>query len=360
MTWFWYHSALALAAGIVAIALSFVIRSERTRGLLISFSIVIALLAASDLYFRAGDKPVLLVRTAPPEFHVDDQQLGRRLPPPGTYRVRKHVKATSETIFDLVYTIGENGFRKTKGADSAADTVLFFGGSFTFAAGVEDDETYPAQFSKALDHQFHIINMGFGGYGPNQMLRILDSGIAEAAVKGRVAKVYYLAISHHIDRASGIQPWDVTAPRYVLDEDGRLRSDGLFSQDRLVRLAFELDRKGGLPAALGRAINRLRAPPQARIDLAEAVIHRAAAFIKQKFDAELYCLFWAPEWSKDFSELGNRLKERGVTVLLVSDVVPDLTMEAVAILPGIEFHPNATFHERFGKGLARHHLSTPN
>lgn len=359
MTWLWHHSALVMVAGIATIAFSFVIRGERARGLIICLSIVIGMLAAADVYFRAGDKPVLIVRTTTPEFDAVDGQLGVRPPPPGAYRVRKHVHGTGEQIFDVIYTIAENGFRKTGGADPAADTVLFFGGSFTFAVGVEDDETYPAQFSKALGHRFHVINMGLGGYGPHQMLRMLDSGIAERAAKGRVARAYYFAIDHHIDRVAGIQSWNINAPRYVLDEGGNLLSDGLYSQDGLVRLAYALDRKGGLPAAIGRAINGLRAPPQKRIDLAEAVIVRSAELVKQKFGAGLYCLFWAPHWSKDFSKLTDRLRARGVTVLPVSDFIADLTTPSVAILPGIENHPNATFHQHFGKALARHHLSTP-
>lgn len=360
MSWLWYHSALILAAAFAVIVFSFVIRGERARGLVISLSIVAAMLAVADIYFRAGDKPDLLVRTGPPEFEAVDELLGKRLPPPGPYRVSKKIRATGETIFDLVYTIDENGFRKTKGADPSADTVLFFGGSFTFAVGVEDGATYPSQFSNALNNRFHVINLGVGGYGPHQMLRMLDSGVTEAAVKGRVVRAYYFAIDHHIDRVAGIQPWDVDAPRYVLEDDGSLRSEGLYSEDWIVGLAFQLGQRGGLPAAVGRALNRLRIPPQARIALAEAVIQRSAELIKQKFDAELHCLFWAPDWSKDFSELAHRLREKRIVVLSISDFVADLRTPAVAILPGIENHPNAAFHARFGKALAAHYLATQN
>lgn len=353
MTWHWVYSASILAVSFAAIACSFIIRNELARGLLISGSIVFAMLAAADLYFRAGDEPMLKTDSHSPGYHGSDAVLGKRTPPPGAYNVTSHLKETGKVIYDVTYTIGADGFRETEGAPPGAETVVFFGGSFTYGDGVEDQETFPAQFSRALDHRYHIINTGFGGYGPHQMLRLLETGRVEKATKGPVVAAYYLMIQDHLKRAVGLHRWNLKSPRYFFDNQGTLQPGGLYSDTFIASFLAELEAQRGLAGRLERILSDILMPRKTRIDLAAAIIVRSAELIRQKYGIELYCLIFDTHWQpSDLSMLERKLRDGGVKFLRVSDFVPDLSPSSIHILPGIEHHPNAAFDAQFGKALA--------
>lgn len=360
MTWQWAYSAAILAVSFAAIAFSFLLRGERARGLLISFSITFAMLAASDLYFRSQGKSDLFKLVHPPGYSSQGEILGRRPPPPGQYRLRAVTKISEETIYDVLVTIGQHRFRETRSPGPNEGTILFFGGSYTFGTGVADSETYPAQFSKELNDRYRVLNMGFAAYGPHQMLRILESGLADDAIERPVAGAYYLAIQNHSNRAAGLQRWNQFSPRYVLDDTGELYSDGLHADNSLVRLRSMSERQGGLPAVISLALTEALFPLDERIEITAAIIQRSADLVREKYGVELYCLLWDTRWAVDIPKLQSALQLRGVKTLRVSDFVEDLDAPTHRILPGIETHPNSAFHVRFGKALAAHYISTPN
>lgn len=358
MIWHWTYSAVLLVGSLAAIAFSSHFRREWARGLLISFSIVIAMLAASDLYFRAGDRLDLTEKSYPPDYHTFEDDLGKRAPPPGPYHVVSRLRSTGDTVYDITYTIGEDGFRETDNVAPRAHAVVFFGGSYTYGEGVGDGETYPAQFSKALNHRSRVINAGFSGFGPHQMLRLLETGKVDAATKGPVVAAYYLMIDNHMNRAAGLHWWNLNSPRYILDTLGNIQLDGLHRDNRTASLLAELEIQGGLAGRIGRALAEILVPSDARVDVTAAIMGKSAALIRQKYGAELYCLFWGTHWSKEFALLADKLEERGIKVLRVADFVPDLSAAAVGVLPGVENHPSPAFNERLGSALARFHLST--
>lgn len=342
----------------MATGFSFIIHNELARGLTISFSITIALLAASDLYFRAIEDPDLTDVSFPLNYHVFADDLGKRTPLPGSYNVVSRRKSTSDTVYDATYTIGANGFRQTDNVAPGTSSVVFFGGSYTYGEGVDDAETYPAQFSKALDYRYRVINAGFSGYGPHQMLRLLETGRVDAATEGPVAAAYFLMIDNHMNRAAGLHWWNLHSPRYVIDATGNIRLDGLNSKNKIATLLAALERQKGLPGRLSRALAELLVPRGVRVDVTAAIVGRSATLLRQKFGVDLYCLFWGSHWSKDFALLARRLEGQGVKVLRVTDLIEDLSASQVGILPGIENHPSADFHKRFGEAIALRHFST--
>ena len=83
-----------------------------------------------------------------PKSHLrDDSVLGYSAVPGA--RVRAIRKRFGATLYDVTYTISDQGARVTRG-NPAGETWLFMGCSFTFGEGVSDDETLPAQFSEQL------------------------------------------------------------------------------------------------------------------------------------------------------------------------------------------------------------------
>lgn len=78
--------------------------------------------------------------------------------------------------FDVTYTTDAEGFRTTPHRPQAQNKIYFFGDSFTFGHGVEDDETFASVIALVwLDVRIKTINVGVNGYGLTQMYqRFLD------------------------------------------------------------------------------------------------------------------------------------------------------------------------------------------
>lgn len=74
----------------------------------------------------------------------------------------------------FIYTINEYSYRgkpipiKNK---YGRENVVVLGDSYTFGAGVNDDEVYTAVMSKYLGEHFNVINLGVGGWGLTQQIR---------------------------------------------------------------------------------------------------------------------------------------------------------------------------------------------
>ena len=104
-------------------------------------------------------------------------------------------------LYDVIYTIDRNGLRvgPTSSESARVPSVLFLGGSFTFGSGVNDNETMPYVFEEKSQGRFKAFNFGFIGYGPHQMLAILENKLEMDIVRDN-APVFgvYQAIPDHV------------------------------------------------------------------------------------------------------------------------------------------------------------------
>ncbi|MGE4385440.1 MAG: hypothetical protein AB7E39_06220 [Endomicrobiaceae bacterium] len=91
---------------------------------------------------------------------------------------RNHTK-----IFDVVYTEYANGFRYTKCNAESDQSYVFFGCSYVFGYGLDDNETFPYYFSKMTDFDYNIVNCGCSGRSSNTALNILESGVLNKFIK---------------------------------------------------------------------------------------------------------------------------------------------------------------------------------
>lgn len=86
---------------------------------------------------------------------------------PGTV-AKASLTVRGETVYDVTYNIDERYGRKTSSSVrtvSAQKDLYFFGGSFVFGEGVEDDETLPSIVARAAP-DWRVTNFGFPGHGP--------------------------------------------------------------------------------------------------------------------------------------------------------------------------------------------------
>ena len=96
-------------------------------------------------------------------------------PIPGIYTARKQSR-DGEIIYDAVYSIGEDGYRKVPSTEDFDAYV--YGGSFTFGEGLNDDETL-VHFLR-MDHDLHVKSISAPGYGVQQALYNIEHGVSSS------------------------------------------------------------------------------------------------------------------------------------------------------------------------------------
>ena len=275
--------------------------------------------------------------------------------------VRAWKTVGSEMVYDVVYSITPAGIRFTPGGQidpKHIQTFVFFGGSRTFGEGLNDDQTLPYFFGRELGFENNVVNLGFSGYGPHQMLRALELGIFDHQLRKPIGAAIYSAISGHVERTAGNRWWDPVGPKYVLDPANLVRYSGPFMtvprdwEQLFYRgiQVIEIARRSLLIdhvaiAVLGARDDNL----DQKIRTYIGIVKRISQILRTKFDAELYILFW--DKHTQVSELVlKELRATGIRTVLVSDYIPVNDRESFAI-PN-DGHPNAAANELLAGGLA--------
>ena len=178
LSWVFRNFALLLLGGAISLSsLSLVIR-KGTSLILTAISLLVgwALVEFLIPFIPITDSPTAELHYDPNcgysnhYFRKNINGLGY-LPNPGSYTSRRLDILTGEEIYNVTYTIGEDGFRFSPDGDRA--NIYLMGGSFTFGEGLEDNET--------LSHYMQVSsgkpvkNFGIHGYGMHQALYILEN-----------------------------------------------------------------------------------------------------------------------------------------------------------------------------------------
>ena len=169
------------------------------------------------------------------DFHQRDALLGYK-PAPNRRLVSK-TTLNGREIYNVTYSTNAYGWRVSPvGPGHKADRfVLFFGCSFTFGEGVEDDQTLPSYVGQ-LASGYRPYNYGVMGYGPQQMLAQLQEGSIKREIGEKEGILIYVFIDDHINRLIGsryvVQTWGKHMPYFYLDSNGNLQRKGSFASGR--------------------------------------------------------------------------------------------------------------------------------
>ena len=149
----------------------------------------------------------------------DIQDFGYRANP-GVYTSRK-TTSDGEEIYDVVYTIGEDGYRNTANPDKS--NIYLYGGSFAFGEGLNDNETLSHYLWE--NYSLPVKNVGFHGFGLHQALFNIENGIsAENGVN------ILLTAPFHSLRSACKPGFSIGTPRYVV-ADGYAELSGFCPED---------------------------------------------------------------------------------------------------------------------------------
>lgn len=142
---------------------------------------------------------------------------------PGKFHAQRWDPKTGAEIYNAEYTIDSNLLRQTRSCESGP-TIVFFGCSFTFGDGVADSETMPQVFADSLDGKQRVLNLGFTGYGPQQFLREMETGLFDPVI-GQSKLFIFLTAAWQAERTACKSYWTPHAPLYAL-ENGRVAFKG--------------------------------------------------------------------------------------------------------------------------------------
>ena len=134
----------------------------------------------------------------------------------GRFHAVRTNSATGATIYSVDYTIDADLLRQThSGASEPA--IVFFGDSYTFGLGVNDAETLPQLFADLLDRKQRVLNLGFGGYGPQQFLRELETGLFDPLIGSRPRLFVFLTAAWHAERTACKPYVSRYSPRFAIE-----------------------------------------------------------------------------------------------------------------------------------------------
>jgi hypothetical protein len=143
----------------------------------------------------------------------------------GRYHSLKTDRRTGATIYSVDYTIDRDLLRHTQSCETGP-TIVFFGCSLTFGAGVNDSDTLPQAFADSLARKERVLNLGDLGYGPQQFLSQMQSGLFDPVIGSQPRLFVFLTAPWHAERTSCKWVGSNHAPRYML-ENGQLVLKGL-------------------------------------------------------------------------------------------------------------------------------------
>jgi hypothetical protein len=200
----------------------------------------------------------------------------------------------NEIIYDVIYTINSNGLRTTPPPNKIpVGCVVFFGDSNVFGEGVNDKESLPSQVAVKNEGRYAVANLAFSGYGPHQMLALLQGNHVERLAGCSPTHFIYWCIPEHVERVAGRVSWDRHGPRFKLDSNGGVVRDGNFDSPVALLgssmrslLHSWMDRFVVWEMFTGRA-------GDAELDLLIRIIRKAASLSREQYmDSEFHVILW--------------------------------------------------------------------
>lgn len=343
---------------VVTLCATLLARKAFSRALWLNVSVIVITLATFEFYLW-GHTHKLRVENHDTRFISRSEVLGYAPIRNGT-RVQKAYLG-DQLLYDATYTIDSNGLRigpVLGGSDKLQEGVLFFGCSFTFGVGVDDNQTMPYLVGKLSHGEYRTYNFGFPGYGPHQMLAQLENRTEEGIPGCKPKFAVYQAICAHVERAIGKASYDLHGPRYSLKLDGQVGLTGHFDDmdkgvsfaHALALISNELEQ-----SLIVQRIERKHSYSNNDIDLYVRIVDAARTVFESRYPgSRFYVIFWddAEHKDKTTNAILNGLYAKGIRVHLISRILPDLiNSESKYQLNEYDGHPNPLAYELIAKYL---------
>lgn len=331
-----------------------------SRALMFNLAFLFAVIGAAEGYlaFVEKDEPVYAG-----QYYGSDDLLGYA--PNASTGTRAFLQHLGSTVYDVTYTIGPDRLRIAPPSENASNSVLFFGCSFTYGEGVQDDEALPFQAGLQSEGRFQTHNFGFHGYAPNQMLASIESGRLANLVALPPRYAIYQALPDHVARVSGKIPYGKHSPRYVLNADGTVTLAGHFDDGGKKPSALQLRLRGQLKkSATYRTITSIEpAINENDVRLLLAIVRQSRdKLVAQYPGIEFHVLLWRnfSREKKLHEQLLAGFGQLNIPVHRIERVLPgyDAAPEQYWLSPHDQ-HPNAMANRLIADYVVTRILSSP-
>ncbi|OAD23229.1 conserved hypothetical protein, membrane [Candidatus Thiomargarita nelsonii] len=273
------------------------------------------------------------------------------------YAPQKDIVTTSrnyhgnELLYDVTYSINPYGLRVTPEPtkkDKKA-CILFFGGSFTFGEGVNDEQSMP--YLVGLKSGYRTYNFGFHGYGPHQMLAALEHDLVEETIDCMPTHIIYQVIMGHVSRSAGHSRWDKHGPKYILGEDGKVKYQGHFDDQTISSWLGKVRDKSTIYRKIFQNGSYIFVNKQ-DVELFIQIVNSAKKISKHLFKESLFhVILWDPSPSSNdtnvqhYNMIMKGFNKNHIRVHLVSDILPSYKNKVKYAISPHDWHPNYLAHD---------------
>lgn len=310
-----------------------------------------------------------IVGSYPNYYWSDDAIVGYKAKPNAKGESSRINSKTNEVIYKVTYSTNKNGWRITPNSnEESKQCFLFFGDSFTYGEGVNNNETLEFHFGEATNRIYRIYNFAFHGYGPHQALALLQSGEVKRVLEGdgKCDEVIglYESLPGHIARANLFSSWErenKNSPKFVLENGNLVWANenkneaiptGMKRIKRSIRLRLE-------KSYLWQLFFRTYKFNSAYNDLYFAILKKIQAELKTQFNANFVLFLWdSNNLSKDLekqesSAITEWLKTSGITHFFMSQVASDYAQNRLKYgIHSADLHPNSFANQKIAEFLA--------
>lgn len=234
---------------------------------------------------------------------------------------------------NAIYTINKDGLRYTPSSNEKSNQcLLFFGDSFTFGEGLNDDETLPYLVGKKTHHKYKIYNFAYSGYGPQQMLSAIEHGIVDKKIKNcKSTTAIYSGLPDHAKRIAGKLPWQKYDPKYSLVNNEAVYK-GSFNGKKVGNshpINPWLMKAQTIVFVHNKIVEQktvVKESEEAQYEkLYIAILKKTKKLLKQKYNADFIILLWDFGDSEDFQNYAfqRTLRENSFDYYLMSSILPN-------------------------------------
>ena len=330
-----------------------------------NLAIVVLLLGLAEAYFTWLRAPIIKGEQIKIEeeylqggdYYVSDAVRGYAAGANVKKRVRKSLG--EKILYDVIYTNNGNGLRVAphdlaeRGEEGGKnyENAIFFGDSFTYGEGLNDHETLPYLFEEFSRGRYKVYNFGFHGYGPHQMLRIIETGLLEKIVIDQQPMVViYEALIEHIERVSGKMIWDARVPRYKLSPSGMAEYAGTFTDDPSLKEKLKRTKNLSNPKSQLLAKLTWTNRTQEDIKLFVQIVLQVKNLLEKRHKARFYVVVW-PLGDKDDGKVIDDLKKSGIDVITVDQIFKEYKDPMEKYMIEVDNHPTKLANERLAQYL---------
>lgn len=277
-----------------------------------------------------------------------------------SYYKNKYIKKNgNKIIYNAVYTINNDGMRVTPSSNEKSDKcVMFFGCSFVFGIGLNDNETLPDLLGVKAQGKYKIYNFGFAGYGPHQMLYEVEKGFADNVIKGcNETTAIYTGIDDHILRVAGRKNWEAQDPEYS-QVDNEVVYQGSFTDNKksLYSKIEPLFKESEIYKYLNNYIDQQKSnlsedEKEKYENLYIAILKKSKNLLRKKYNTKNFIvIFWNDDKN---SKVIKKLKNNSFEYYLQSDILPNYNNNWQRYKINGDVHPNKLANEKIANFLAK-------